>query len=175
MVAWLEKILYWFYNRCTSEGRYDVYQPKERAIYSYFNGQEVLRIDPITLYKKLMEIGPELDIDIKVANSESKDAAKAQAKVIERIRWVFSVKSLEEGGLTEDETAGLLDHYLRFTDQVKKNLNYLGTSWAPSVASEPPLAANPVTSNSSDCGCAGSAVSTSKATSSPSEPAWPSV
>src|SRR5207248_2432217 len=107
MFAWLGK---WF-------GRKDsfaMYNPRQRATYSYFDGTAVRPVDPLILYKRLMDKGPELAIDIKVSQSASKDAAKAHAGLVAKIREIFTVKPLEEGGLSEVEAIALFEHFVAY-------------------------------------------------------------
>lgn len=100
---------------------YDVYLPQDREIYSYFDGEKVVRVDPMPIYKKIMAIGPELSVDIKVARSPMKDAQKAHGAAVRKIREVFSIKEFDKGGLTEQESMDLLDHFLDYADSIKKN------------------------------------------------------
>ena len=132
MFSWLQKILFRLYDRCAPEDSYDLYKPRERLIYSYFDGRQIVKADPIYLYKRLMARGPEIDIDRKVAASESKGALQAHDSLVSKLREVFEVKSLQEGGLTDSEITTLLDHYLTYTEILKKK-------WNPSLTSSASL------------------------------------
>lgn len=151
-------------------GGTNAYYPGEMQIYSYFDGKQVVRADPMTLYKRVMEVGPELAIDIKVANSVSRDANKAHEGLLKKIRTIFNVRPLEEGGLTEVATANLLDHFLIYTETVKKNSSLLSTS---SILgdSAPSLANGPVTTNTSESGLTANVSSTEGLPQPPSAPA----
>lgn len=164
MFAWLRK---WF-----GQDDFDQYRPRERLIYQYFNGREAVRADPMLLYKKLMEVGPELDIDIKVANSPSKDANKAYESMVAKIRQVFDLKPLADGGLTETETVELLDHFIRYNESIKKKVKTSPTSSTSLAAS---ATANSATNGSTACGSAASVASTSRPKSSLTEPVSPSA
>lgn len=119
----------WIKNLFKKKEQLDVFLPSVRKIYNYFDGERLVRADPLVLYKRFLEIGTELSIDIKVSNSISKDASKAQIKALEKIRKIFDVKSLEDGGLSQVESFDLLDHFLNYCNNVKKN--YPRTSTLP--------------------------------------------
>lgn len=178
MFSWLEKLLHCIYERAIpklQQGPYDLYHPKQRQIYQFFNGQQITAIDPMILYKRIMEVGPELDIDIKVANSASKDASKAYETMLEKIRKIFGVAKLDEGGLTEEETIALMDHFFAYIDQVKKNLRFSETSSDLSEASGRYSEDHPVTSNSSASGSTANGTSTVSAAALPTEFPLPSA
>ncbi len=168
MIAWLKK---WI----ARDLAHDLYHPKGRMIYQFFNGEEVIRIDPMVLYKRLADIGPELDVDIRVARSESKAAPAAYESMITKIRSVFDVKSLAEGGLTEAETVELFDHFLAYNSNLKKNSAVSATSSARSETSAPSSAAGPATWSSTDSGSIASGSGTAKPAPSPLGPELPSV
>lgn len=171
MLRWLARwLLRWLLRPAST----DLYHPKERLIYSYFNGEKVIRADPLILERKLMSVGPELAIDIKVSRSISQDAAKSHTEVVKKIRDIFNVKPLEEGGLTEVETVSLLEHYLEYTDSVKKNSSLIATpAMETSVPSVPSLAGSPPTPSSSASGSTGNENSTDGPGLSPTEPELP--
>ena len=113
--------------------RNDIYSPKERKIFSYFDGERTVKADPLALYKRVMDKGPSLSIDIAVSSSQSKDAAKAQKELVENIRKIFNVKSLTNeiecvGTLTDTEVLNLLDMFMDYTADVKKNSKTLPTT-----------------------------------------------
>lgn len=170
----LTKLKQWL-SRWGSAEAYDVYAPNQRCIYSYWNGRELLRVDPMILYKKLMEVGPELDVDIKVANSSSRDANKAYENMLAKIRQVFSVQPFDQGGLTEEETVALLDHYMAFNTASKKNWKPFAISSNSSVASGPPSDGPPITTSSTDCSSARNGCSTPVVPTSPMASPSPSV
>lgn len=110
------------------------YSPKERQIYQYFageydsNGEQIFRKqDPMVLWKDLMEVYPFLDIDLKVARSQHSDNRKCWDHAVKTIRELFNVKSLAEGGLGEIETMELLDSFVDYVIELKKNSNQMPT------------------------------------------------
>lgn len=153
----------------------DLFQPEQRLIYSYFNGQKVVSVDPLVLYRKTLEQGPSLSIDFKVANSPSKDAAKAYTSLMIHLRRIFDVAEYQQGGLTETEMMQLLEHFLRYCNSIKKNWSPLPTSatatLAPSASS---TVDDPATPNSLDSGSTDVASCTNVPEPSPSELELPS-
>ena len=128
MLAWLKS---WF----RSQDPFDAYQPGERLIYKYFDGTKMVRADPLVLYKWYAFHGPELLVDLKVSGSPSKDANSAHTSAVAKIREMFEVKTLKEGGLSDFEVMDLLDHFLYYCDHIKKKSNRLRTPSTPSAAS----------------------------------------
>ncbi len=127
----------------------ELYTPKERAIFWFFDGQTVRKADPMVLFKRVMDKANDISIAYKVARSESKDARLYHEKFIGYIRDIFEIKRLEEGGLTETETATLLDRLMDYIDDVKKNSSPLPPLPAPSPSSSSPSDASPATPNGS--------------------------
>ena len=104
-----------------------------------------------------------------------KDAGNAHAKMLEQIRSIFQVEPLAAGGLTEYETVGLLDHFLLYCAELKKNLRSFATlSESPAAVSANSSDANPPTEKPSESGSTASAHSTGEQPLSPSEPESPS-
>lgn len=158
----------WFGKKKES---FDIYQPKERLIYSYFNGKVLVKADPIILYKKIMDCGPELHTDLKIANTElpikPKEKIDAHNNAIEKVKIIFNLESLSEGGLSQLETIDLLDHFLTYCDQLKKNSNQLSISSNNLEDSKISTKGNQVTPNSLDSGSIEKEVSTVKLEPSP--------
>ncbi len=155
------KLWQWMRFKRNNE-RVDIYRLDERMIYRYFDGQKEVAADPQVIYKRMANIGPELSVNIKVANSQHKDAGKAHNNLVAQIRGVFQVKPLDEGGLTELETAQLLDHFMIYIDELKKKSNLCATSLSNSAATGPSSEESPATSNSSGSGSTASAFSTAE-------------
>jgi hypothetical protein len=150
MLNWLKSLFVWHNGPVQLE---DVYKPKERLIYRYWNGKEEVAVDPMVLYKRLMDKGPEISIDLKVASSASKDNRKAHDRMIGTLREVFSLESLVNGGLTEQETQDLMDHFLLYVESIKKNSNPTPISVTEtSPLTDPSSGASPPTENISDSG-----------------------
>jgi len=114
----------------------------------------MIKADPLVLYRRIMAVGKELDIDIKIATSPLKNAPEAHGNVVKKVQDIFQVKGFTEGGLTEIECLDLLDSFLLYTNQVKKNSSLLPTSSTPSEASPAASSAkeSPVTTNTSVSG-----------------------
>jgi hypothetical protein len=154
MFNWLlEKIMFW---KKKEEGTNDnLYYPKERLIYKYYNGHRVVEADPLVLYKKHRQVWPDLCTDIKIATSamlSDKETIPAHNKIVEQIRWIFDLVPIESGGLTEPEAEDLYEHFLDYCDRIKKNSS---PSQISSMPSEEQTVSSPVvqpTNNSSDSG-----------------------
>jgi hypothetical protein len=158
----------------SGEDRFDTYRPREQLIYHFWDGQQMRNVDPVKLYKKMAEVGQELSANIQVSTSPSKGAAKAYEAVVRSVRSIFDLKAFEEGGLTEIDTVGLLDHFLIFCGRLKKNTSPSLTS-STSLADSKTSSADegrPITS-SSDSGSTANAPSIEKPALSLTEPLSP--
>ncbi len=118
----------WFRSRSSSNGDQSIYSPKERRIYAYWDGQKQVKEDPAVLYRKFLDVAAELDVDFKIATSISKDARQGQERALAAVRKMFSIKPLNDGGLTEDESFELFSHFLNYNESLKKNLKPSRTS-----------------------------------------------
>ncbi len=143
----------WWKSLFRAKPNYDTYKPSERVIYTYWNGQNNVTEDPIIVYRRLMDVGPELSVDMKVSTSIHKDAGIAYVAMVKKIRGIFDLKPMSEGGLTEAETVQLLDHFLTFCGMVKKNSSPTPTNaTATSPSSPSSWVGNPPTANTSASG-----------------------
>lgn len=148
----LSKLLTWLLSLFAKD-KYAMYSPKEREIYCYFNGEKAVRADPMPLFKSIMDQYNDLSIDFKMAAMPSKDASKAWDNAVGRVRAIFGIKKLEDGGLTERETVDLYNHFWDFIEAVKKNSPSYQTPPAdglPTSASCTPVC--PIIPNTSDSG-----------------------
>lgn len=136
--------------------RLDVYLPRERAIYSYFDGQQMRHADPMVIYRKVVSKGVEIENDEMATRVPgSKFALDAHNRLIKNIREIFDVKSMEEGGLGELECKVLLDHFWTYATSVKKNSSSSGTAQeetSPPTVQPTNEAANQGTWNTSGSG-----------------------
>lgn len=110
---------------------HSIYQPQERFLYKYFNGEKVTAVDPLAMFKKFLDIQGDLLGAIAVARSEMKDARKEDDKAVKMCREFFGVKPWDpetQTGLTELESLNLMDHFIDFCESVKKNSNPTQTS-----------------------------------------------
>lgn len=168
-------ILKWFRKDSAS----DIYHPKERKIYWYFNGDVVVRADPMAIYRKLMEVRFELANHFKVSESpfykDKPDGKVAAQKAQAMIRNIFDLKTFSEGGLTELEAEEVLNHFIFYMDVLKKNSNQTPTSpEETSASSEPSSEESPPIPNTLDSGSTENDSSSGKQEQSPSEQALPS-
>ena len=137
-----------------------VYSDRERLIFKYWNGERFVHADPVALYGRVMEHGPFLSIKTKVARSESKNASQALKDLTARIREIFNVKPMwdgvelrrgDEGTLGDIEVKLLLDRFMTWSEDVKKNSPLLRTL-PRRAASKTSSAEDPLTPNSTDSG-----------------------
>lgn len=130
------------------------YRPAERLIYRYWDGFREVAADPLVLHRRLMEKSADIEINIKVFRSASKDAPTAYEALIRDVRWAFDVKPLDsEGkGLTEMECVDLLDHFMSMMRDEKKTSQTSSTSRSPSGTSPSSSGDDPTTGPSSECG-----------------------
>lgn len=124
-IIWLRSLFY-------EDVSYNIYNPKERNIYSYLRGKEgIIEADPMPLERKLAEVREELRNDILTARSPVAPrewVEKRYQAALVKIRAIFGIKGFEEGGLLQEELFDLLDHFINFTTSVKKNSRKYPTS-----------------------------------------------
>lgn len=99
----------------------EIYKPKDRLIFKYFDGEKIVSADPMVVYRRMIDVSIDLNADITIATSPSKAAPEAYQKMVEKLRKIFQVKPLELGGLTENETFLVYINFSNFCDFVKKN------------------------------------------------------
>jgi hypothetical protein len=160
-------------------GGWDAYHPGERKIYSYFDGQGTVKADPMVLWKKYRGMKADIDSNYDLANAGPKlasdpnlkgeayekitrdlreKARKGHDRYIELVRELFGVKTLAEGGLTDGEADDLIDHFLWYVFELKKNTPRTATTATGSSPTSPPPtsgAENPPTKPTSDSGSTG--------------------
>jgi hypothetical protein len=128
------------------------YKPKERLIFSYWDGEKDVLVDPLELYREIIAIGEELRIDIAVSRSKSKDAPEAHSKFIEKLRTLLNVKHLKDGGLTESELAQVFYTFMQYTEDIKKKFSPSLTTSKHSEDSPVISPTNPPTNSTSVSG-----------------------
>lgn len=107
----------------------DVYQPKERYIFKYFNGEKLVLADPLILYRRVMAKINEIDMDMKAATfQEYSKADEAYDHMVVTLQKVFKIKPLEEGGLTPTELEELFSQFSEYCHYHKKKWNLIPTS-----------------------------------------------
>lgn len=161
---------------------FDVYSPQERLIYTFWNGKERIKADPIVLYKRVMARGPELSVHIKVSVSPSKNAVTAHENMLEIIRGVFLIPKPAGGSplscedtLTEVELLTLFDHFMLYAERLKKKSNLFVTSSSNTADSAPTSPERPPTPSTAGSGSTGNGQPTDGPMPSPTERASPSA
>ena len=115
-----------------------LYEESERRIYHYFDGEKVVRADPMPIYRRVMEVVGDLQADITVMNSPSKGATEARRKCAEKAYRILAVKPLDQdGGLTEAEVVNELFRFWNWCDNLKKNTKSPPTSAGGTSDSSP--------------------------------------
>jgi hypothetical protein len=180
MFGWLKRWLGW-------ESEWEVYRPDERLVYSYHNGERMVRADPLVLYPRLMDVWTDLrhwiivlDAVDNFGKSKLLDPEEARRKVSEYTRKIFNLKPLKdgleaEGTLTDEQAFRLLNHFIVYAEWIKKKANRLPTPSSNSVGSTASTAAPSPIGSSSGSGSAGSVPCTAEPTPSLSEPASPTA
>lgn len=111
---------------------------RERSIFSFWDGSQWRRVDPIEIQIKLLPVSAELDVMLGRANisvpQAAKDRAEATKDAIAVVRQIFQLEpySYENGvekGVPADECFNILEQYGLFMQGLKKN-----TQPSPSVA-----------------------------------------
>jgi hypothetical protein len=160
----------------------NVYRPKEdreRFLYRYWNGEKEVAADPLVLFKQYAEIQGDLAGSIVVARSAMKDSRQEHDKAVLLVRKLFSILPFDPAtgkGLTETESLDVMDHFLDFLDNVKKNSSPTPTSATETSETTPStLDASQPTSNTSDSGSTGNEKPTEEVGPSLEEPPLPLV
>lgn len=99
----------------------NVFRPDERYIYNYWDGEKMVRADPMVLWGKFMTVWPELSVDIKLAFSNHSDSFKGRENITIKGRQIFSLKETGEGGLSGEQIMNLMDHFIKYCNHLKKN------------------------------------------------------
>jgi len=108
---------------------------RQREIFTYFDGNKPRSADPIVVYRSLKD-DAKFNIDVHPALVDAGDA-DAIGITAAAVRSAFGVKSLDAGGLTEQECISLLLQYFDWVDSVKKKDNQPLTS--PPASDTTPL------------------------------------
>ncbi len=146
-----------------------IYSRREQLTYQYFDGEKDVVVDPMTLWKPLSEIWPDLITDMKLANSQHSKAQMGWDAQVAKVRKVFSLKPFAEGGLTETGSMGVLYDFWWWCEELKKNYPPTPISAeATSPTSASTSAASPPTQNGSDFSSSGKENSTAEPVSSSS-------
>ncbi len=99
-----------------------IYKPKQRFIFTFFDGEKMVKRDPLHLYKTLMDKHAIISSDYKMSISPSKKAHEGHVNMLKGMREVFGVKTVDENGLTDVEVIQLYTQFLEFSEEIKKNL-----------------------------------------------------
>jgi hypothetical protein len=140
--------------------RLDTFLPQERNIFSYFDGEKLIKADPLPLWT--------------LAVSEHHEATQGHDELVSKIRKHFNVKSFEEGGLLDVECVDLLLQFKAYCDSIKKKQVTTPTSSETISPSSSSISEESLhTKNGSDSGSAAKEPSIAKQEQSPMEQPLP--
>lgn len=139
----------WFVRKTLDETRLDLYQPKERAIFRFFDGKEIRAADPVVIFKRLANVIGDLEADVKGANSPLKQSLDLHGSAIDKMRYIFEVKPLSEGGLGDLEVSDLFVHYQIYCAELKKNTKFFPTLPTTTFSTSKPCSAESLPTESS--------------------------
>lgn len=143
-MTWLEALKSYFFKAPVEiADPVDLFRPKERDIYHYFDGTAVRDADPLPLYRKMKDVITDLEVEFKVASSGMKGADEHYTSAVNRIRGIFDLKPFPEGGLTEMECVALFRHFFNYSGGVKKKLPPSSTP-SPGTSDDTPPSTEPV-------------------------------
>lgn len=153
----------------TDIGLFDI---KDRLCYRYrvatVDGKPVYKVaDPMDLWIRVMDHGPELSRAIKVAVSELKVARQFYRELDELIRKIFDVPPFSEGGLDSTNCIRLYSHYMAYAGLEKKSTDPSPIPSPPegevgSPDSSPSTGGGPTSENTSGSGSTGAGPETNK-------------
>lgn len=137
MLNWLKS---WFTPKTpTPTNPPNLWRPKERLIFSFFDGKENRSVDPMPLYRKVRDIEKEVAADLVLARSQMKDALKGWSLAAGRIRKAFGLDEYsDQGGLTELECVELFDAFKAWVGVEKKSTPSPSTTSAETSTPTPP-------------------------------------
>ncbi len=122
---------------------------RKREIFCYWDGCKARSADPLVVYR-LLKDDKEFNIDVHPAfvDEGDMDAIRVTAAAV---RSAFGVKSLDAGGLTEQECITLLLDYFGWVEQKKNNSSPPPTLQPDTDTTPPPD--SPETATSLPAGC----------------------
>lgn len=93
---------------------------RNRFIFAYWNGQKIVKGDPMVLWRSLQQHEDYREDDFKLIQVEAL-RNKIIGKLACVVRDVFCIKSVEDGGLTELECLDTLRAYIEYSGFQKKS------------------------------------------------------
>lgn len=133
LVTWIKSLFEFFISLFRSrQACDDLWSPRERILFRYFNGEKQVLGDPLVLYKRMLARTPKLTSD------------SPQEEIVAAVRDVFAIKLQANGvdcaeTLTDLEVIALWTQFLAYCESVR-----------PSAVTSPPpqQEATATTSNS---------------------------
>jgi len=119
-----------------------------RSIFTFWDGSQKRVVDPLTVWRALRadkNFDPERDLE-----GIRQDDEESLMVTLAAVRGAFSVRSFENGGLTEAETLALLAAFVSYIGEVKKNISPPPTSLPPTESGPSPGETESITKPNSD-------------------------
>lgn len=114
---------------------------RNRAIFRYWDGRKLRRIDPMVVYRRL-DSHPDFDWEttpVEVDAPSDAIAGPALAATAEAVREAFEIPVYDgKRGLTEGELTNLLIDYVEWLNALKKNTSEPPTSPPPTERESSP-------------------------------------
>lgn len=134
---------------------------RQRNIFQFWDGTRYRRIDPIVVYRGLMD-HPQFSWDDhpKVAENISsehemlrKDALRSFKVIADAVREVFGIPHFDgKRGLTEEESLGLFGDFCEYMGLLKKSTDPPQTSPQPTEPDAGQAVDQSATNSTSECG-----------------------
>lgn len=104
---------------------------RDRDIFTFWDGERQRQVDPLPAWFA-MSNDPECH---PVSDCPKADAGDRQAtcNIVGMVRRMFSIKTFDEGGLTEYELSMLFSEFMAFVAGQKKKREHFRTQWVLSV------------------------------------------
>lgn len=122
---------------------------RNREVFTYFDGLKARSADPIVVFRMLKDDKTfNMDVHPALVDAGDVDAIGITAAAV---RSAFGVKSLDAGGLTEQECVALLLDYFAWVEDVKKKLSGPVTSPESTAMPLPPACLENPENSTPDC------------------------
>jgi len=159
----------WFANLFSDQSSDGVFVPPKRVTYRYWNGQRMVRGDPLALLRALAASDEfNFDVDAKLAAADGELAIKASQRIVAGVRKAFGIQPVDAGGLEDRDCDALLIHFMEWNDSQKKSGEFSRTSAKPARGSP---AGHSLPANGTPCTSAAAASMPDAPPSSPTESA----
>lgn len=97
----------------------------DRPVYRWFDGRDMVSADPVILHQRYSRVAVALRTDLMNMNAGPDTGVVAEShatKADATTRDVFSLRTPEEGGPSRKECLDLLQHFLRYCEELTAGL-----------------------------------------------------